>query len=291
MSNRLSRTTLGTPDNQPVAEVYTYDAHGNTISMPHLPLMAWDYRDQLQATSQQVRNSGTPETTYYVYAASGQRSRKVTERQADAGETPIIKEERLYLGGFEVFRRYSGDGGTVTLERETLHVMDDQQRIALVETKTVDAQAPSANFQPLVRFQLGNHLGSASLELDGQGQIISYEEYFPYGSTSYQAVRTDIEVPAKRYRYTGMERDEESGLSHHGARYYAPWLARWTSCDPSPLIDGPNLYAYAANPTALVDPSGHGPEEQHLGERQESISTQHQDASNERQAADRPPEH
>jgi RHS repeat-associated protein len=257
MSNRLSRTTLGRPDNQPVTEAYTYDAHGNTISMPHLPLMAWDDRDQLQATSQQVRNTGTPETTYYVYSASGQRSRKVTERQAVAGATPIIKEERLYLSGFEVFRRYSGDGGAVTLERETLHLMDDQQRIALVETKTVDAQSPNGSFQPLIRFQLGNHLGSASLELDGAGQIISYEEYFPYGSASYQAVSADIEAPPKRYRYTGMERDEESGLAYHGARYYAPWLGMWMNCDPAGTIDSYNLYIFCRhNPMVFVDPEG-----------------------------------
>ena len=70
--------------------------------------------------------------------------------------------------------------------RETLHIMDDKQRIALVETRTQgnDRLAP----QQLIRYQFGNHLGSASLELDDQAQIISYEEYTPYGSTSYQAV-------------------------------------------------------------------------------------------------------
>ena len=45
-------------------------------------------------------------------------------------------------------------------------------------------------------------------------QIISYEEYYPYGSTSYQAGRSAAEVSLKRYRYTGMERDEETGLYH-----------------------------------------------------------------------------
>ena len=64
-----------------------------------------------------------------------------------------------------------------------------------------------------------------------QAQIISYEEYTPYGSTSYQAVRSQTETP-KRYRYTGKERDEESGLYYHGARYYAPWLARWIAVIP-----------------------------------------------------------
>ena len=132
--------------------------------------------------------------------------------------------------------------------------MDGQQRVALVETRT---QGDDGSPAQLIRFQLGNHLGSASLELDEAGRIISYEEYYPYGSTSYQAVDTSIKAAAKRYRYTGMERDEESGLAHHGARLYAPWLGRWTSADPAGLVGGANLYAYVRNePTNRVDPGG-----------------------------------
>ena len=77
----------------------------------------------------------------------------------------------------------------VLLERETLHVMDDKQRIALIETKTVDIEAPSLSPKPLMRYQLGNHLGSVGLELDEVGNVISYEEYYPYGCTSYQAMQ------------------------------------------------------------------------------------------------------
>src|SRR5690606_27198719 len=47
-----------------------------------------------------------------------------------------------------------------------------------------------------------------------------------------------------RYRYTGMERDEESGLEYHSARYYLPWLGRWASGDPIGIGGGINLYAY-----------------------------------------------
>ena len=89
-------------------------------------------------------------------------------------------------------------------------------------------RASTTHLPQLIRYQFGNHLGSASLELDDQAQIISYEEYYPYGSTSYQAVRSQTEVSLKRYRYTGKERDEESGFNYQRARYYAPWLGRWT---------------------------------------------------------------
>src|SRR5262249_29869868 len=126
-NNRLTGTT-GAGE----TGTYTYDAHGNMTSMPHLTMMAWDYRDHLSATSRQVVND-TPapkkvsETTFYVYDAAGQRVRKVTE-----GQNGKRKNERIYLGGFEIYRKYDGEGD-LSLQRETLHVMDDKRRVALVE--------------------------------------------------------------------------------------------------------------------------------------------------------------
>ena len=96
-----------------------------------------------------------------------------------------------------------------------------------------------------------------SLELDDDARIISYEEYSPYGSTTYQAMNEQIKAARKRYRFTGKERDEETGLNYHSARYYAPWLGRWASTDPAGLVDGVNLYGYSqTNPILYSDPSG-----------------------------------
>ena len=174
--------------------------------------------------------------------------RKLVEKNKGA-----LIEERIYLGSFEIFRRSNGSG-IATLERETLHIMDDKQSIALVETRT---HGNDGSPTQLVRYQYGNHLGSVILELDENAHIISYEEYYPYGSTSYQAVRKDIEVPLKRYRYMGKERDEETGLYYYGARYYVPWLGRWLSCDPNGFADGLALYVYCRNsPLKLIDNSG-----------------------------------
>ncbi len=71
-----------------------------------------------------------------------------------------------------------------------------------------------------------------------------YEEYHPYGSTAWWSSDGDSEVSQKRYRYTGMERDEETGLQCHGVRYYAVWLGRWVSADPIGLGDGVNRFCY-----------------------------------------------
>ena len=252
-SNRLSNTTVGTS----TTEAYRYDRpdglHGNMTKMPHLQIMEWDFEDQLRMTQRQAVNAEDEEglqhqgeQTYYVYDAAGQRVRKVTEY---AGTK---KNERIYLGGFELYREHTGTNAG--LVRETLHIMDDKQRIALVETRNnVDDGSPTQ----LIRFQFTNHLGTATLELNRQARVISYEEYSPYGSTTYQAVDKAIKASAKRYQYTGKERDEESGVYYHGARYYAPWLGRWASCDPAGMVDGVNIYLYAQlNPLANRDANG-----------------------------------
>ncbi|MCC6525740.1 MAG: hypothetical protein IT373_24040 [Polyangiaceae bacterium] len=85
-----------------------------------------------------------------------------------------------------------------------------------------------------------------------------FEEYHPFGTSSYRSFQSS-EVSAKRHRYTGKERDEETGLSYHGARYYATWLGRWTSADPAGLVDGANLYGYCrGDPIGGSDPTGLG---------------------------------
>ena len=63
---------------------------------------------------------------------------------------------------------------------------------------------------------LSDHLSNSTLVLDDAGVWINREEYFPYGETSFGS------YSRKRYRFSGMERDGETGLTHHGARYYAP---------------------------------------------------------------------
>jgi Insecticide toxin TcdB middle/C-terminal region/Insecticide toxin TcdB middle/N-terminal region len=134
-SNRLTRTTLGNGLNQ--VEAYPYkdaqgnDVHGCMTAMNSMQ-MEWDFKDQLQKV-----DLGGRGTAHYVYDVSGQRVRKVIETQDGTRN-----DERIYVGGFEVYRKYNGNGAAVTLQRETLHVMDDKQRIALVETKTIENGIP-----------------------------------------------------------------------------------------------------------------------------------------------------
>jgi len=224
---------------------YTYDAHGNIITMPHLPSMQWDYKDQLR----EVELNLSGDIAFYIYDNTGNRVRKVIEKGN-------IREERYYLGGFETFRKFvSGD---LDFERQTLHVDDDKSKVALIETKTIESSNPVSPLEITIRYQYSNHLGTACLELDENADIISYEEYHPFGTTSYRSGRNQVDVSLKRYKYVGKERDEESGLYYYGARYYADWLCRFVSVDPLQFkYPYYTPYQYAGNkPISYIDLDG-----------------------------------
>ena len=242
-SDRLRATSFpGDPAQLPTR--FSYDARGNTTKTPHLQTLRWDDANRLVYLT-----PGGGTEAFYAYDAGGTRVRKVVSRNGGA-----IVEDRRYIGSFEVVRRTTAAG--LELERETVHVSDGTRSIALVETE-LRRGGTTVSPTPAWRFQLGDHLDSVSLELDETGALIGTEEYYAYGGTAYQSGRSAAETSLKRYRFSGKERDEESGFAYHGARYYAPWLGRWVSCDPTGAADGTNLFRYAAcNPVKLVDPSG-----------------------------------
>jgi RHS repeat-associated protein len=224
--------------------VYTYDAHGNMLTMPHLTIMIWDYKDELVSAG-----NGTV-TSYYNYDAQGDRSRKIVVKPGG------IVEERYYISGYEVYRKYICS--SLDTERETVHIMDDRDRFVMIDTLTVENGITLTTPVETIRYQYTNHLGSACLELDSAAATISYEEYHPFGTTSYRSGRNEVDVSLKRYKYIGKERDEETGLYYYGARYYAAWIARFVSVDPL-QHEYPHYtpYQYAGNkPITYIDLDG-----------------------------------
>ncbi|MCT4647880.1 MAG: GH-E family nuclease [Carboxylicivirga sp.] len=224
---------------------YTYDAHGNMLSMPHLQAMHWDYNDWL--TQADLDASGNK--AYYVYNAAGERVRKVVVKGS-------VREERYYFGDYEIYRKFVS--GVLETERTTVNISDDKKKIATAETLTIDQGSLTVNPVAIIRYQYDNHLGSASLELDETADIISYEEYHPFGTTSYRSGRTETETSQKRYKYVGKERDEETGLYYYGFRYYAAWLCRFVSVDPL-QFEYPHYtpFQYAGNkPITYIDLDG-----------------------------------
>ncbi|KAI0448402.1 65kDa B protein-domain-containing protein [Xylaria acuta] len=242
-SNRLSSTAIGK-----VTETYGYDdnagRNGCITSVPGYSTLTWDHDDRLRSFSTQrisADGSATPETTWYVYDAQGERVRKITDRSAASGSPPRRSKETRYLPMRDVYTRFGGDGSSVVRTITTANVGDGdlgERPIALVEHD-------SSTEQQVIRYQASQHL-----ELDDRSQVVSYEEYSPYGCSTYQA---RIKGAPRKYRFMQYQHDGESGLYLCSARYYAPWLGRWMSPDPLGTADGLNVYAYVSNDPVNFD--------------------------------------
>lgn len=233
-NNRLSEMKVGNS-----AFAYTFDANGNMISETSSRHFEWNHSDQMKSFRTQTAGAEPSVFAHYFYDAAGQRVKKLVRKQG--GQIEVTH----YLDG--VFEHHRWSGQLQTGENNHVHVMDDTQRIALVRFGAVHPENRSTAMQ----FHLGDHLGSSNVVVDSAGALINREEFTPYGETGFGS------FAKKRYRFNGMERDEESGLNYHSARFYALWIGRWISCDPIGAESRSNLYAFVAGaPITRVDPNG-----------------------------------
>ncbi|MBX8541415.1 RHS repeat protein [Pseudomonas cichorii] len=247
---RYSNRSLLVENDQPPSEediAAAFDANGNLLQLQTGQELSWDLRNQLQEVRPVVRESGIDDSERYVYDTSGQRQRKVRTTQARA--VSHVAEVR-YLPGLEI--------RTDTATGEILQVITAQAGRNRVRVLHWQAGKPAELANDQYRYGLSDHLGSSTLELDAQAQIISQESYYPFGGTSWWAGRNVIEANYKTVRYSGKERDA-TGLYYYGLRYYAPWLQRWINPDPAGAVDGLNLFCFVRNnPCSGFDSDGRG---------------------------------
>ncbi len=110
----------------------------------------------------------------------------------------------------------------------------------------------------ILRFLLGDHLGSTAVTATSTGAKYAEQRYYPWGGTRWP---DNPATPTAR-RFTGQIEDAAVGLYFYNARYYDPYLNRWLQ--PDTIIPDPanpqslNRYSYCLNnPLKYVDPTGH----------------------------------
>jgi RHS repeat-associated protein len=219
---------------------YTFDDNGNMLTEGGSRSFEWDYGDRMRGFSE-----GTSVQAAYLYDGGGNRVKKIV---VDGSGNSVVT---VYIdGGFEHLYKLSS-AAVVSEAHNELHVMDGRSRIAVKRI----GSAFSGDASPSVRYNLEDHLGNSSVSVDSSGSLITREEYFPFGETSFGS------FARKRYRFCGKERDEESGLYYYGARYYAPWCCRFVSVDPlAGEMPFATPYSYAVNsPMVFVDVDGLAP--------------------------------
>jgi RHS repeat-associated protein len=240
-NNQLAQLQIGPA----TSYQYFYDPSGNMTKENTDRHFEWDESDRMRVFRiQPESNPPAPPSIYsqYLYDCTGQRVMKLVRAQGGSYTTTV------YIDGLFELQRTADATGALQNQNNSLHVMDGQKRIAMVR---VGAAAVGDN-TPAIKYHLADHLGSSNVVVDSMGALVNREEYFPYGETSFGS------FAQKRYRFTGKERDQESGLYYHGARYYSPWLARWLTPDPkSGAKPSKSVYEYVrSNPTAYRDDDG-----------------------------------
>lgn len=181
---------------------------------------------------------------------------------------------------------YDGDGRRVKKiagAGTTIYVYDAMGHLAAEYT---DAPAGTPPCQTC--YLTYDHLGSTRMVTGENAQVVSRHDYLPFGEEipGNSTGRNSLWEPSTHQvsqKFTGKERDPESGLDYFGARYYGSALGRFTSPDnfndsgitdpftgkvvfsPGPLpyadLENPqslNKYTYVLNnPLRYTDPSGH----------------------------------
>lgn len=206
--------------------------------------LAWTARNELMQMTPVVRDGAENDHESYRYDAASQRVLKISAQKT--GGT-MQTQRCLYLPGLELKNS----------EEEVL------QTIAVGEAGRAQVRVlhwvsgrPEGISNNMPRYSYDNMTGSSMLELDGNGEVITREEYHPFGGTAVIAARNTTEAGYKTRRYSGKERDA-TGLYYYGYRYYQPWAGRWLSADPAGTIDGLNLFRMVSNnPVTLKDELG-----------------------------------
>jgi len=224
--------------------LYTYDAAGNLTSSGTSDIggHAFAYNSSNQITAV---DGGT--TASYLYNGMGERTNKTTS----LGWTAYI-----YLNGQPMSENAIISGTGTWMD----YIYANGQKIARLTTSIYGGTS-------VANYYLDDHLGTTQVELDASGNVTWQGQFTPFG----------LELPdgstVMHYKFTGKERDAESGLDFFGARYYGSAMGRWLSPDwaakpeavPYSKLDNPqslNLYSYVENkPLSQVDPDGHCCEE------------------------------
>jgi RHS repeat-associated protein len=197
------------------AETYTFDANGNQ-TMGGTTTSAWTTLDQLAS------HTNTSSTTAFTYAGQGN-----TERLT-SGATSFLN------GSLGITRQTTAGAGTS-------FIRDPQGTLISMRNSA------GASF-----YYTTDALGSTILLTDSAQAKAATYLYDSWGNTTTQ---TGTQAAANPWRYAGGYKDDATGYTKFGARYYGPGHGRFTQADPSGQEQNRYLYA-GANPINFTDPSG-----------------------------------
>jgi RHS repeat-associated protein len=243
---------------------YSYDAWGNLLGKSVTKCSA-ENLSLTAAANNQLQNG-------YTYDAAGNMTHDAT-----ANLNYSYDPENRVTGAAGYTYTYDADGNRVEKASGTtgtlywymsLGIVGESDLAGALKSEYVFFDGERVARRDLsggsVSYYFSDHLKTASVITDSGGTIKSESDYYPWGG-ELQFANND----SNHYKFTGKERDSETGLDYFGARYYANSLGRFVTSDwsstpvPVPYADlhdpqSLNQYTYVRNiPTSTMDPDGH----------------------------------
>ncbi len=220
---------------------FTYDKAGNMTSAFGQKYV-WNADGRLQ----EVHKSGT-KIAEYLYDEEGKRIIKYDYKENEA----TFYVGKLFEISYEI--GYAGPKNWVS------YYFCNNERVAQNKTK-ISSQFPNLPTSELL-FKHGDHLGSASVQTDSEGNLKQRIQYYPYGGDRFEYEAPGMDGKDIKHRFTDHEKDFTIGIYYAQARYYDQRLGRFISCDPvGPQLENPqslNAYHYCLNnPIRYIDPEG-----------------------------------
>ena len=239
---------------------FTYDAYGNASISGSLNPPSLNY----DLSHNQIAVAGVS------YDAAGNQTTVTMNTLVYDAENRITTETDGANRGVTT-HTYDGNGHRVVKSNSagtTVFVYDAFDRMA-AEYTTV-AENPTC----ITCYLSPDHLGTTRLVTDQNAAIVARHDYLPFGEEVPSGMfGRDAHWGAGndsiRQKFTGKERDSESGLDYFGARFYSGYSSRFVNPDwsetpeavPYASLDDPqtlNQYAYLRNnPLGRRDSDGH----------------------------------
>ncbi|MGI5057523.1 toxin TcdB middle/N-terminal domain-containing protein, partial [Treponema socranskii] len=222
----LTPVTVTTQTNEEGSRVYEADyawawpwgGSGNSGKKPvpnNKRRYEWNSRNLL------MRSVNSVYDTRYVYSADGNRAAKWTATQSS---------ETLY---FNTMWTWHTDTG-LPEGQYSKHIYLGETRVVTKQTSKLEASYGQSDEWQHRYYYHPDHLGSAQLITDFEGNEYQRIEYTPYGELWVEK-KTEREEGLRYlpYKFTAKEQDEETGLYYYGARYLDAKYSRWLSTDPA----------------------------------------------------------
>ena len=232
--------------NSQISDTPTYDANGNTTTLPSGLVLDYDEENRLVSAATPTAREE------YTYDGLGRRVERRTFTAAADLIAPATTTRYVYDGWRVLEELTSTQSSPFTLHSSYTRGLDlsgTLEGAGGIGGLLAMARGPAGSATSAYYLPDGN--GNISALVSASDALVASYTYTPFGDT---LTATGTWASVNAYRFSAKECDAFTGLYYYGFRYYNPSTGRWLSRDPLEERGEVNLYGMVRNhPTNAID--------------------------------------